>query len=149
MQGRKISELFQLFELVRFLYLQVEDIMIQHIQGSPNRPREIYMNHDMSHIQNVFVKCHLSSKVGLRSWSQEKRDSEMGPSLRLGKAKTVWTSSPWLIITWRKGAAMRSPEARCEKMDLPPLPCAVLAPDQETDPNESLWVEGQMLPGKL
>ena len=35
------------------------------------------------------IKCHLSPKAGLRSWSQEKQDSETGPILRHGEAKAI------------------------------------------------------------
>lgn len=51
---------FQLLDQVIFLYLQVKDIMIQHISVTS---QEISMNHGMNHTQNVLVK-YLSHKVG-------------------------------------------------------------------------------------
>lgn len=41
---------------------------------------------------------------------------------------------------------MRSLDIHCEKMDLPTLLRAVLAPNEDQDPSEYLQVEGRVLP---
>lgn len=85
---------FQLLHQVIVSYLQVEDTMIQHISVTS---QEIYMNHGLNHIQNVFVK-YLPHQVELRSRSLGKRDSETGSNLGHLPAKNIWTRSLWLLL---------------------------------------------------
>lgn len=44
---------------------------------------------------------------------------------------------------------MRSLDIHCEKMDLPTLLRAVLAPNEDQDPSEYLQVEGRVLPRNM
>lgn len=109
--AQTLQNYFQLLDQVMVSQLQVEDTMTQHISATS---QDIYMNHGMNHIQNVFV-MYQSHQVESRPQSLEKKGSETGSNLGHSPAKNIWMRSLWLLSLI---PSERLQNVRCQEMKL-------------------------------